>query len=256
MLSEPQHSPYDLRFHLFGTPVRVQPLFWLFSAILGWQYMQIGFLYLAIWIACSFVSILLHEFGHIWMGKVFGTDGYIVMYSFGGLAVGSNDLRQRWQRILVSLAGPGIQLVLWGLLWLGWKSLSPEQAAAMSFPARMALNILLFINLYWALFNLVPIWPLDGGQISREICTAASPGNGLRISLMISGGLASLLVLNDIYAMGHDGEGFIPYVCTGQWWSLILFASLAIESFQLLAAARRLQPWEQDEADDRLPWER
>ena len=39
MLSEPQPSPYDLHFRLFGTPVRVHPFFWLFSAILGWPFL-------------------------------------------------------------------------------------------------------------------------------------------------------------------------------------------------------------------------
>src|SRR5436309_11786 len=102
MLSEPQPSPYDLHFELFGTRVRIHPFFWLFSAILGWPWMADGFHYLLIWIVCSFLSILLHEFGHIWMGKLFGNDGYIVLYSFGGLAVGSNDVRARWQRMLVS----------------------------------------------------------------------------------------------------------------------------------------------------------
>src|SRR5262245_48041042 len=82
MLLEPPATPYDLRFQLFGTPVRVHPLFWLVSAILGWPFIEAGLIYLALWVFCSFLSILLHEFGHIWMGKLFGSDGYIVLYSF------------------------------------------------------------------------------------------------------------------------------------------------------------------------------
>jgi stage IV sporulation protein FB len=256
MLSEPQQTSYDLRFELFGTPVRVHPLFWLFSAILGWPFMELGFGYLVIWVACAFLSILLHEFGHIWMGKAFGTNGYIVLYSFGGLAVGSNDLRARGQRILVSLAGPAIQLVLYGLIALVRNALSPEQNARMPTSVHLTLAILEDINLYWPLLNLLPVWPLDGGMIAREVCSAASPRDGLRVSLMISGCVAAALAINSLYAHNHGGRGFIPYIPGGGMWTMILFASLAIESFQLLAAARQAQPWQYEEADDRLPWER
>src|SRR5262249_8193181 len=151
-------------------PVRVHPLFWLFTAILGWDFLREGFAELLIWVACCFLSILLHEFGHVWMGRAFGAqDSYIVLYSFGGLAVRSNDLRQRWQRIAVSLAGPGIQLVLYGLIQLGLWSLSEEQLLRIPRGAGLAIGLLMFINLVWALFNLLPVWPLDGGQVSREL---------------------------------------------------------------------------------------
>ena len=257
MLSEPQPSPYDLHFRLFGTPVRVHPFFWLFSAILGWPFLADGFQYLALWVLCSFVSILLHEFGHVWMGRLFGChDSHIVLYSFGGLAFGSRDQRQRWQRILVSLAGPGIQLILYGLILLGMRSLSNEQFARMSPSVLITISIMLAINLYWPLFNLLPIWPLDGGMVCREVCTAASPRDGLRVSLMISVGFAGLLAINSLYAQTHHGHGFIPYIPGGGMWTLILFASLAVESFQLLAMVRQAQPWHYEEPDDRLPWER
>jgi stage IV sporulation protein FB len=255
MLVEPQETPYDLRFQLFGTRVRVHPFFWLFSAIFGWSFLERGFGYLLIWIACAFLSILLHEFGHIWMGKLFGSDGYVVLYSFGGLAVGANESRARWQRILVSLAGPGIQLVLYGLLRLGLRTLSLDQIAQMSDPVRKTWNILLYINLYWPLLNLLPIWPLDGGRVCREICSAISPREGLRWSLMVSIAAAGVLVVNSVYALRNDYVGFLPHV-TGDEFTMIFFALLAVQSFQLLAVARQAQPWEYEEADDRLPWER
>jgi stage IV sporulation protein FB len=45
---------------------------------------------------------------------------------------------------------------------------------------------LLWINIFWGLVNLLPIWPLDGGQISREICQAYRGQEGQRLSLLIS----------------------------------------------------------------------
>ncbi|HTK76181.1 MAG TPA: site-2 protease family protein [Gemmataceae bacterium] len=256
MLAEPQPSPYDLHFELFGTRVRVHPFFWLFTAFLGWSALERGFLSLVIWIVAVFFSILLHEFGHIWMGKLFGSDGYIVLYSFGGLAVGANDSRRRWQRILVLLAGPGIQLAFYVLLWLGEKSMGADHRARLSEPIDELLHSLKWINLVWPLMNLLPVWPLDGGQICRELCSIASPQEALRISLMISGCTATAIALNGLYAMNHDGHGLIPHVPDLGSWGLILFALLAVQSFQLMAMMRREQPWHYEGPDDRLPWER
>jgi stage IV sporulation protein FB len=240
MLAEPGQTQYDLRFHLFGTPVRVHPLFWLFSAILGWSALnnQDGFLRLCLWVVVSFVSILLHEFGHVWMGAALGSrDSYIVLYSFGGLAVGSRDVPGRWQRIAVSLAGPGIQLALWGALWLGLRQLSDDQLDAI--PPRLGffLGQLLYINLWWPLFNLLPVWPLDGGMVARDVCTGVSPG------------LAGFIAIHAL--LGQSGRFYaVPYLPTGTWVA-ILFGMLALQNWQLLQQARLWQP----PVDDRLPWE-
>src|SRR5690242_17632281 len=60
-LLEPEHTQFDLRFRMLGTDVRVNPMFWLVSAFLGWWWLDEGLSYLVLWIACVFVSILLHE---------------------------------------------------------------------------------------------------------------------------------------------------------------------------------------------------
>src|SRR5438132_7960290 len=100
------------------------------------------------------------------MGRVFGAYGHIVLYSFGGLAVGASALRNRWQRIAVYLAGPGAGFCLWGLVWLLSRSVEREQLAPL---AKEALYSLDWINLAWGLINLLPIWPLDGGQVCRDV---------------------------------------------------------------------------------------
>ena len=60
-------TPYDLRFRLLGIPVRVHPLFWVVMAVLGWQDHNLPMV--AVWVACVFVSILVHEYGHGLMAK-------------------------------------------------------------------------------------------------------------------------------------------------------------------------------------------
>ena len=92
---------------MFGIDVRVHPLFWVMSAVLGWGwYLERNFAYLFLWVMCVFVSVLLHELGHVVVGRLFGSQGHILLYSFGGLAIGSTDLRHRWQR-LPQGRGPG-----------------------------------------------------------------------------------------------------------------------------------------------------
>lgn len=101
-----------------GTPIRVHPMFWIVTAILGWPYytMTNDFTVLLTWIMAVFFSILVHELGHVFMGKYFGTQGYIILHGFGGVAIGSNNLSNRWKRIAVTLAGPGIQLLLYAFI--------------------------------------------------------------------------------------------------------------------------------------------
>ena len=54
-------TPYDLRFHALGIPVRVHPLFWLGAALLAGRADDLAVI--VIWVACVFVSILVHEYG-------------------------------------------------------------------------------------------------------------------------------------------------------------------------------------------------
>jgi stage IV sporulation protein FB len=249
MLLEPDRTPYDLSFHLFGTPVRIAPWFWLVSIIFGWEFVNLGLQYLAIWVACVFVSILLHEFGHVWAGKAFGTDGSIVLYSFGGLAIGASDLRPRWQRVVVYLTGPGIQLALYGALLLTEYRIGEKGMENMPEPAYITFGILKSINLYWPLLNLLPIWPLDGGKVTREICSALSR-DGVRISLGISIAVAGFIAVHALIA-NHNANYRIPYLPLGMFTALF-FGALAFESYQLLQQTKFLH---YEPPDDRLPWE-
>ena len=76
-------TPYDLRFRFLDIPVRIHPLFWLMSAVLGFQENNIPAV--LIWIGCVLVSILVHEYGHGLMAKHFHGSPSIVLYGLGGL---------------------------------------------------------------------------------------------------------------------------------------------------------------------------
>lgn len=249
MLFMPSRTPYDLTFSLFRTPVRVHVSFWIVAALLGWNELEnngIGFLLL--WVVCVLVSILLHEFGHVWAGKLFGSDGEILLYSFGGLAIGASDVRARWQRIIVFLAGPAIQLALYGLMRL-YLLYGPLDWLRESRVAAATFLMMLEINLFWPLLNLLPIWPLDGGKVTSEVAQGIRPRHGMRYALIISMATLAFLAVNSILAM--NGRPHVPYLAFGGLYSVVLFALLAFDNYSQLQQQPR-GPW----SNDRSPWDR
>jgi Zn-dependent protease len=252
-----EETPYDLRWRMFGIHVRVHPLFWLVGAILSWRELDHGgILNILLSMGCIFVSILIHELGHVVVGRWFGAHGHIVLWAFGGLAIGSNQSDRKWQRIAVSAAGPLAQFILFGLVWLslpywpladGFELLSwyfPEHTRGPFHPlVATFLDTMLFVNFYWPILNLLPIWPLDGGQISREIFTAASPRNGVRLSLQLSMGVAGLLALHAL--LRHTTGRGIDWLPSGIQ-SAIFFAMFVAISFQALQMEHQQDNWLDD----------
>ncbi len=248
-------TPYDLCFRVGQTPVRVNPFFWIMAVLLGWNYSQPPFNlgYLVLWIAAVFFSILLHELGHVWMGRVFGSQGYILLWSFGGLAIGSSDQRVRWQRILVYFAGPGIQFILYGIVWALARWGLPYVSAEWFMPVWIFAQMLLGINWYWPILNLFPIWPLDGGRITREVCEAVSPRKGVLTSLGISAIVSGILALHCLLSYNGRGLPILENYFSGSLFSGIFFAMFCVGSIQAYQQEReRGRAWH----DDDLPWER
>src|SRR4051794_49713 len=115
MLGNAAPTPFDLRFVMFGIPVRVHPLFWLLATFLGWNPDSPESM--VIWVACVFVSILVHEFGHALTAQYFGWPPEVVLYSFGGYA----SFQPGWgyttrRAVLTLLAGPSAGFLLYLVL--------------------------------------------------------------------------------------------------------------------------------------------
>lgn len=198
LIGVPETTAYDLRFRLFGVPVRVHPLFWLVTFLLG---MNGGggedtMTHLLIWVGCVFVSILVHEFGHAGMAMFFGSSPSVVLYGMGGLCYYDDIDRQGpWQRIAVLICGPGAGFLLLAAVFGGYFALGRPTLS----PAGLEiLWVLFWVNLIWGLVNLLPIWPMDGGQISVNVLSMINRRNGRRwahvISLLAAGCLGIWLV--------------------------------------------------------------
>ena len=166
---QPAPTSLDWNFRLFGTPVRVSVWFWIGPALLGIPFARtLGIGSVFILLACCFVSILLHEFGHVFAWRLFGRRSNVVLNGFGGVAIASGDLPSRWQRVTVYAAGPFVQLLLGCTLWMTSGLIVRWLRLGSSDPVRQTLYCMTAINLAWPLFNLLPIWPLDGRQIAWE----------------------------------------------------------------------------------------
>jgi Zn-dependent protease len=246
-LAEPPRTQFDLHFEIFGTHVRVHPLFWLVAGILGLMGGQNsdnpGALIL-IWVVTLFVSILVHEMGHIVAMRVFGERGRVVLYSFGGLAIpdvspfsfGYGRGRSPKEQIIISLAGPvaGFLLaaIVIGLVYVGGGSMRfgvyyviPvwDVMGVNNEYLRELVNDMLWVNIFWGLINLMPVYPLDGGQISRELFVVNNPRTGIQQSLWLS-----------IFAAGGMAVASVVLLKGGGLFMALMFGSLAFGSFQIL----------------------
>ena len=215
-------TPYDLRFSLFGIPVRVHPFFWLVSLMMGSSSRDPKLI--LIWVACVFVSILVHELGHALTAKYFGWPPHIVLYSFGGYA----SYQPTWghsttRSILVSFAGPGAGFVLFGIV-IGVHLLLVHQGVPISKLEREAFWDMEQINLGWGLMNLLPVYPLDGGQISRAALSHWRPYDGVTVSLKLS-----LVAAVGVACAAYRYDGYMAF----------LFGVLAFENFQSLQGGSR-----------------
>ncbi|NVJ24861.1 site-2 protease family protein [Myxococcus sp. AM011] len=154
-------------FHVDGFPVRVHPLFFLTALATGWtSASELGSL--ALWVMVVFASVLLHELGHAWAYRRFGSTASISLHGMGGTAQGTDRLTHR-QSAWVSFAGPGVGFLLGGLVW-GASALTPlgEQGGLVGVAVRQ----LLWVNIGWGLFNLLPVQPLDGGHLLASLVRA------------------------------------------------------------------------------------
>lgn len=148
------------RFRLFGFPVQVHFSFLLIAVFLGLGIRNIFLLIL--WVAIVFVSILIHELGHAVVSQAYGRSPSIQLLWSGGLTISArNSLLPYPKEIFISFAGPLAGFITGGIIFGLLQLLGPVTNSYVSF----IVSQLLWVNIGWGLFNLIPIFPLDGGNI-------------------------------------------------------------------------------------------
>ncbi|MES2439319.1 MAG: site-2 protease family protein [Verrucomicrobiota bacterium] len=187
-----------IRFSLFGIPVEVQPFFWISLVILGGALgadTAAEVFQILLFVLAGFISILVHEFGHALTARRFGATTSITLQAFGGYAAYSGVRLSRGKNFLVTAAGPLIQILL-GFLVLLLFQLIPR----MSDNGAYFLLTLMYISFFWAILNLLPVLPLDGGQMLNAVLGPARIKITLWVTIIVAVavGLAMFLKTHSI----------------------------------------------------------
>ncbi|MDD2921873.1 MAG: hypothetical protein PHQ36_06255 [Anaerolineales bacterium] len=243
MFTLPPPTRFDLRFAVFGIPVRVHPLFWVIAILLGSSSRNLTDI--AIWIVAVFASILIHELGHALAMRRFGQHAQIILHLSGGLTVpqpvawGSgwaNIALTPNQEVIITLAGPGAGFLFAALILaltsaFGGSIIITTILGFIPIPmagfpnGNAILNLLivslLWVNIFWGLINLMPIYPLDGGNVARHIFAKSDPLNGIRKSLWLS------VIAGGVVAV-------VGFIFLNSVYMAIMFAFLALQSYQTL----------------------
>ena len=209
-----------LRFRLFGFPVAIHWFFWVLAAFLGGAFYADSpeeLRKMLVRVVAILVSILFHELGHAFAYRKYGGRPQIVLHGMGGAAMSHGHFNRR-QGIIISLAGPFFSLVLGAVfLVLALSSEIPSGSYTATF-----FSFMIVIGFVWALLNLLPILPLDGGQLLGHLM------HGRRAVLrgQIGTGCAMLV-------------GIVLFYLTSSLFNLLIFGFLAYQNYQATQRVRR-----------------
>lgn len=183
-----------MQFRLFGVPVEVRLGFWLMAAALG---MLRGLLALeqkgtiVVWVAVVFVSIMVHELGHTLAIMRHGIRPAIVLHLMGGMTTWHGAARlRRIDRIIISFAGPLGGFLLAAVSYAINGAVDPAPGTYLDY----LFAFLLEVNILWSIFNLLPVMPLDGGNILDEAFGPDRERLSAIVSMSVAVGLTVLAV--------------------------------------------------------------
>jgi stage IV sporulation protein FB len=157
----------------------ISPLFWVTAAIIGYLYTgsAIGAI---MGIIVIFVSVLVHELGHALTAIIFGQTPQIALVALGGATSYDGKNLKFWQQFLIVLNGPLFGIALCGITFFLFRLALFQNIYVMA-----TLKLFYQINLIWTIANLLPILPLDGGQLLRITLEGFFGIKGFKISLFI-----------------------------------------------------------------------
>jgi Zn-dependent protease len=203
----------------FGITVRVHILFVIWAAFRllqdsnNWEWR-------AAFMGLLFGIVLLHEFGHCFGARAVGGDAEdILMWPLGGLAFAHAPMRP-WPQFVTVACGPLVNLIfclLSGAVLAYYAgtlrifSLDPDIMPVAPGPPWLIYVSLFYSVNYWLLaFNLLPIYPMDGGQLLQTILW---PFLGLRRSMEIACSLGLVgAVLLGMWGLTGGGGGMLIFI--------------------------------------------
>lgn len=216
-IPEQQEPPQRRGLEIFGFPLRIDPFFFFTAWLIGGRQEP---QWMVIWVAVVFTGVLAHELGHAFAGRRLGLEPWIRLMAFGGMTGWQRPRPlSAGQQIVLSFAGPAVGIAIGGGLLL--VALSGALAGLPPAVHRLV-DFAIWVNLGWAVLNLLPILPMDGGHIAASVAEMVAGRKGrvaarvLSVVLCVAIGLWALL--------------------SGQWWILILCVVFTFANVQGLRA--------------------
>jgi stage IV sporulation protein FB len=162
-----------------GTPVYLK--YWVF-ALFAILFMQYDFNTSLDWFLSIFAAVLIHELAHTAVAKKLNHYvEHVYLDVFNGAAAIDTTYSPYNQTILIVAAGPLSNLILY---FIG---------------SYLGLDIFAQVNMFLFIFNILPIYPMDGGRICKAICQwITKPSIGRKINGYISIICSSLLFIFSI----------------------------------------------------------
>lgn len=159
-----------------------------------------------------FASVLAHELGHSFVALRQGVGvKSITLFLFGGLASLEKESKTPAEAFWVAIAGPLVSLLLFGAIT------ALTTVIHITGPLAAILNVLAYVNLALALFNLIPGLPLDGGNILKAIVwkVTGNPYKGIQFASRVGQLFGWIAVIS----------GLLPLILAGSFaniWNLLI----------------------------------
>ena len=157
-----------------GTAVKIHVTFLLLLAWIGFSAWQQGGAAAArdslVFIILLFVCVVLHEFGHILVARRYGIQApEVTLLPIGGVASLQALPEKPSQEFAIAIAGLAVNFVIALVLLLLVGSFDSADLARLDDPRVSLLARLADANLFLAIFNLIPAFPMDGGRVLRAL---------------------------------------------------------------------------------------
>ncbi|MBK1856351.1 site-2 protease family protein [Verrucomicrobiaceae bacterium 5K15] len=179
----------------------------------------------------GFISVLGHELGHALTGwKRGGGSVWIRLWALGGLAYHQGGRLDKRNRCAMILAGPGAGLALAAisivalyvifptpeanqrLLYYLSYTMIPHEYMVNIFPDERPiygfLNAMIWVNVWWSLLNLIPVFPLDGGQFMDQFVKSRKLMHKISLSACL---VVMILMMGMQMTMGLFLFGYLAY---------------------------------------------
>ncbi|MEL7530610.1 MAG: site-2 protease family protein [Bacteroidota bacterium] len=213
----------SLRFKLFGFPVTIEPTFFLLGLLF---YRMAGTplatLEVMVWVL---IAIMVHELGHAFAMRQFGLSPSIRLHMIGGMAYWEKNAGaplSNLQQIWIALAGPLAGFAMGGLLWLWANYVGAIPHFALD--EYQVYSYTQFFTIYWSILNLLPVYPLDGGQVLYY---------GLNLNPRWNARL-----LTGIITLAVGGTLLFLALRVQQYWVAILLAYILYKNISMLQSSR------------------